>query len=288
MAAPDFLNEAQVERFKRDGFLLINNFYDIEEDILPVCKGVYDLTRLVAADYAPHLQIPPFAFNDFDAGYRQLIAFDRRLGGVVYDAIKQLPAFIRLLADKRHEDLVARLRKSEVAGIAGGSYGIRIDNPGEAKFNTHWHNDYFAHLRSRSGLVLWASLVPLTPEMGPVILAAGSHREPDLKLRKLGGVGDISAMSYQELSSTFEIDGLDRILAKYPQAVPMAQPGDLLLIDFNTIHCSGENLSSRARWSMQMRWFSFDDESGRAIKWSGSFASGVDFRKVHPEMIINE
>jgi hypothetical protein len=58
-----------------------------------------------------------------------MIALNRSFGSEVYDAIKQIPAFIRLLADDTHEDLFRQLRPGSFPAIAAGGYGIRIDNP---------------------------------------------------------------------------------------------------------------------------------------------------------------
>ncbi len=282
------LSPAQIHQFEADGFLLIKDFYDLKGEILPIQKSIYDIICLIAADHAPGLELPPFSPATFDAGYQRLIARDRRLGGMVYDAAKQLPAFMRLLASEKHEAVLRQLRKSNAPGIAAGGYGMRIDNPGESRFNSIWHNDYFSQLRSRSGVVFWASLVDLTPEMGPVILCKGSHQEPLIRFRQVLPDQKLGTGSYQEISNSFHIHELERLMARYPQVTPVPAAGDLLLIDFLTIHTSGNNVSQRSRWTMQMRWFAFDDESGRKIKWVGSFAAGTDFREIHPEMIAHD
>ncbi|MEG2942015.1 MAG: hypothetical protein RR969_10620 [Thermomonas sp.] len=61
-------------------------------------------------------------------------------------------------------------------------------------------------------------------------------------------------------------------------------PGDLVLVDFLTLHASGANTSRRSRWSMQFRYFNFDEAVGMSHGWKGSFAAGVDFRSIHPEL----
>jgi hypothetical protein len=42
------------------------------------------------------------------------LAHDRRIGGEVYDAVKQIPAFVRLVADERHGRLVPQLRATDL------------------------------------------------------------------------------------------------------------------------------------------------------------------------------
>ena len=73
-------------------------------------------------------------------------------------------------------------------------------------------------------------------------------------------------------------------LSLYNQTAPLSKPGDLILMDFLTLHQSGINRSVYPRWSIQFRWFNYEHPVGRRIAWVGSFASGVDFSKVMPEL----
>jgi len=53
------------------------------------------------------------------------------------------------------------------------------------------------------------------------------------------------------------------------------------------LHASGHNRSLRSRWSMQLRYFNFNDPTGRSYGWKGSYAAGVDFRQIHPELCVD-
>ena len=75
------------------------------------------------------------------------------------------------------------------------------------------------------------------------------------------------------------------MLARYPQRIaPLTRPTDLIVLDFLVLHASGYNVGDRARWSMQMRYFNFAEPTGRSYGWKGSFATGQDFRAIHPEL----
>jgi len=78
------------------------------------------------------------------------------------------------------------------------------------------------------------------------------------------------------------------VVASYPQEAPLVEPGDLVLIDFAVLHCSGFNRGDRPRWSMQTRYFNFADPTGIAMGWRGSFAAGEDFGRLHPELVVPE
>jgi hypothetical protein len=271
----------EVGRFRREGFVLLPGFYDRARDIEPIQRGVHAVIALVRARHG----LPPvggaFAPDTFDAGYLDLIARDRAWGGEVYDAVKQIPAFVRLAADARNEALFRLLRGTEAPGLAAGGYGIRIDNPHEERYRADWHQEYHAQLRSPDGITFWTSLVPVTAEMGPVRFCVGSHE---------GGLRRVRMRDPRRPEKTaaygVTLEDRDRLVARYPQVAPLAQPGDLVLIDFAVLHASGYNRGGRARWSLQARYFNFADPTGVRIGWRGSFAAGEDLRRIHPELVV--
>ncbi len=61
-----------------------------------------------------------------------------------------------------------------------------------------------------------------------------------------------------------------------------------VVIDFLVLHASRHNRAKRSRWSMQFRYFNFNDPMGMSHGWKGSFAAGVDFRTIHPELSVDK
>ncbi len=279
---PSIITTTQVEEFHNKGVLVIPGFYDLAEDVRPIQKGIYDLIGVIICKYRLEILRPEFEPDTFDVGFQELIAHDRRIGGEIYDAVKQLPPFVRLVAAKKNEELLRQVRGTALAGIAGGGYGIRIDNPTEEKYRAPWHQEYPAQLRSLDGVVLWSPLVPITPESGPVEFCVGSHK---------GGVIRVTTrdIANPEKSGAYalRLENEAKVIASYPHIAPLTCPGDLVLVDFLTLHASGFNCGTRSRWSMQFRYFNFLDPTGVRIAWKGSFASAVDFRDVHPELVAD-
>ncbi|MDX1367068.1 phytanoyl-CoA dioxygenase family protein [Pseudomonas sp.] len=274
------LSESQCHAFERDGVLVIPGFYDLEKDILPIQRSIYDIIGLVLDKYRVAVERAPFSAETFDSGYQALIATNRAYGGEVYDAVKQIPAFVRLVAHPGHDQLLRELRGAEsIPGVAAGGYGIRIDNPGEDRFRAHWHQEYPAQLRSLDGLVYWSPLLAVSEEMGPVRFCLGSHHLGPIPVTSLDEGGRSAAYAlvlHQEAER----------IAPFVQVAPLTRPGDLVVVDFLVLHASGYNRAQRSRWSMQLRYFNFSEPTGRAHGWKGSYAAGVDFRTVHPELFI--
>lgn len=275
------LTAEQLETFQRDGFVVARGFYEAAE-IEPIQRGVHAIIGLVIAEEGLAVEQPPFAPENFDGGFQELIAHDRALGGRVYDAVKQIPAFIRMVASAKHEAVVRQVRATDQPAIAAGGYGIRIDNPQEEKFRAGWHQDYPAQIRSLDGLVFWSPLLAMTPQLGPVEFCVGSHKEGLAPVRETDAVNSDKTAAY----GLTLLDEEARV-ANYEKAAPMTNPGDLVLVDFLTVHRSGENISTRSRWSLQMRWFNFSEPTGKKLGWPGAYAAGQDLRAVHPEMVVD-
>ncbi len=275
------LTDEQLKAFHSDGFVVVESFYHPTE-IEPIQRGIHTIIGLVIEEEGLAIEQQPFAADAFDAGFQELIAHDRALGGRVYDAIKQIPAFMRLVASEKHEAVVRQVRGTNAPAIAAGGYGIRIDNPQEEKFRAGWHQDYPAQIRSLDGLVFWSPLIPMTPELGPVEFCAGSHKDGLAPVREVDAANPNKTGAYG-----LTLDDEPERVARYEKAAPLMQPGDLVLVDFLTLHRSGGNAANRSRWSLQMRWFNFTEPTGRKLGWPGAYAAGGDLRAVHPELVVD-
>ena len=263
--------------FERDGFLLVRGFYDREREIEPIQRGVHGIVGLLIRKYGLPVRQEAFHPDRFDSGYRELIAANRAYGGEVYDAVKQIPAFVRLVCSPRHDAAFGFLRRTDLPGVSAGGYGIRIDNPFEDRYRANWHQDYPSNLRSINGLVFWSPLAEVTEAMGPVTVCVGSHRAGVLPCY----AHDPAA---PEKTGAYGVRLVDEaaVVAAYPQAAPLTRPGDVLILDYLTLHASGASRSTRSRWSMQMRYFDFNDPVGQSLAWKGGFNDRADLRALLP------
>jgi hypothetical protein len=279
---PDIsLTAEQREAFNRQGFLLLPRFYDLEAEIRPIQRALYQIIGLVAEQHQLQLERPPFAPDTFDAGYNALIARDRSVGSAVYDAAKLIPAFLRMLAGGNNERLFAAMRNTDAVGIGAASFGIRIDNPREAQFRSQWHQEFLYQPQSLDGLVFWSPLVEIQPAMGPVEVCIGSHRDGLCVYRKGG--------KYANKSGAYRIGLADEaaVVERYGKAAPLTRPGDLLILDYLTLHQSGVNVSERSRWSMQFRLFNFREPTGRKLGWRPSVTAGTEIESLFPHSFVD-
>lgn len=274
------LTKKQITHFHEEGYTIIRGFYESLE-IESIQYGIWQILQILFRKYHIQIQHKPFHPDTFDFGYQELIAINRKYGGEVYDAVKQIPAFLRLVSLGKNEKIFKELRNITTPAIAGSGYGIRIDNPNEEKYRSLWHYEYRDQLRSTDGIVFWCPLVKITPELGPVQICPRSH---------LGGLrrSYISDPENPDKTGAYamRIENEKDLITDYGVVAPLSEPGDLILMDFLTLHSSGVNISERSRWSLQFRYFSFEHPSGIAINWSGCPAEGYSLGDIHPELII--
>ncbi|OCW56910.1 phytanoyl-CoA dioxygenase family protein [Hoeflea olei] len=268
--------------FDAEGYLLIKGFFDLEEDIVPIQRDAYEIIGLVAQRHGIALDRIPFDPASFDRDYHRLLETDRRHASEIYDLVKQIPSFLRLISHRKSESLFKALRDTDHAGIGAASYGIRIDNPNEDKFRSHWHQEFLFQPQSMDGIVFWTPLVPVRQDMGPVIILPRSHRD-GLCVYSRGTTYAGKQGAYQ-----IGIHDEDAVVSKYEQIAPLTEPGDLVLMDFLTIHGSGENRSTRARWSVQGRFFNYRDPVGMKIGWKAAITAGTDVEAVFPDNFVRE
>lgn len=280
MAVSTTLSSADRAFFDSEGYLLLKGFYDVEREIEPIQRGIYDIIGLVAQRHGVALDREDYTPESFDSGYNNLIAVDRAYGAEIYDLVKQIPAFLRLISLQKSDDLFRDLRGTEQSGIGWGSYGIRIDNPHEDRFRAHWHQEFMYQPQSIDGMVFWTPLLPIKPDMGPVIILPKSQKD-GLCVYSRG-----EEYAHKDGAYQIGIHNADAVVSRYEQLAPLTVPGDLVIIDYLTVHASGVNRSTRSRWSVQSRFFNYRDPVGLKIGWKASVTVGTRVEDIFTENFV--
>jgi hypothetical protein len=258
--------------FERDGFVALRGWLDVAADVEPLQRELGRLIEHAARACGTRYDVPADP-ADFDRGYLELVAAQPDVQPLVYDMAKNLLAFQRLIAGDRLSGLFRLLRDSELAGTAPGSNGVRIDRPSDDRRLAPWHQEFQYQLRSLDAVTFWIPLVPVSAEMGPVVLARGSHKAGVEPLVDACGKGtqEMPFGAYGALRIADEAT----IGERYEVVAPVSEPGDVFAFDFLTLHASGANAGARARWTAQIRYFNFGDPFGASIRWIGGLKHGT-------------
>lgn len=269
---------AHKAELETQGFTRIPGFYSAAE-LAPLKARI---VAIVSALHQHHLGRPlpsqDFDSDIFQTAYVAMARHDRKLGSIVYDAVKQVPEFMRITSSAKNVELAQALRDTASIGINRGGDGIRIDFPTEKRFMAPWHQDYPSQFGSLDGLVFWSPLVNITPDIGPLEICLGSHK------------GGLLPIYYDDEGNNkaygMRIADEEAKIGAYEKTQLTCEAGDLLVIDFLTVHRSGFNQSARARWSMQLRYFNFNHESGLKLGWPGGLSQGNQPEKFIPEILV--
>jgi Phytanoyl-CoA dioxygenase (PhyH) len=260
------------------GYLKLEGFIDVQKYIAPIWVAIHQLARLICQRRGLDFHLGEFSSEEETSDeLLRLTLLDRAFLSDLYDASKQIPAFLRLASCTEFEDLYGLARQTDLVGIGERSYGIRYDLPDEDLFRSHWHQEYASNPQSQDGLVYWIPLVPMAEDMGSVVICEASNRD--------GFVPHEPLAKYAFKSGLYQtgIPDEDSVVARYRHVSPLSRPGDLLLMDFRTIHQSGYNRSRRLRVTMQVRYFNFTNPEAVADGWPSSpteyFGYPIDSKK---------
>lgn len=248
------------EQFERWGYVRIRDFYT-RDAVQEVQEGIHRLVGLTGG------RQEPFSPTTFDSGLNE----SNR--GVIYDAVKKLPAYIALATCSQHEAVARELLDSDIVGFANRGYGIRMDHPNDDSYLTQIHQDYTHQLCSPSGVVFWSPLRTVTFKDGPPVIYPGSHKKGIQPIR-LTGDGSYGLQLMDEAAAVADC---------LPLQIEM-EPTDVLILHALTLHRSAPNRGEYTRWAMISRYFDFNEEIGRANGWKGGLQEGNSFAAIHPEL----
>lgn len=277
------ITESQKSSFKREGFLLIKSFYKFEM-IKSLQDDIRSLLCIIMKRFDLENLLDEIEAMPYEMFYTKFVKVCPQAHKVLYDSIKNLPSFLQIVTNLESLSLVRKLLSEQLIGIAARSYGVRIDMPFDREYLTDWHQDFHFHCRSKKGVVLWTPLVDIDFAIGRLQVLPESHQEGVLPLL-IERNGKIREGQFTRLANSVKIKGIESLLTKYEVFEVVCQPGDLLIFDYNLIHKSGINNSQSTRFSVQARYFVFDDDWGIKNGWKGSITSNIQYSEIIPEYI---
>ena len=94
------LDQKQKKFFQENGYLVIKDFFNIQRDILPIQKEIYEVIKLVINKYKIETEIKAFNTKDFHLAYQDVLKDNREAASEIYDSIKNIFLFRKLSLTK--------------------------------------------------------------------------------------------------------------------------------------------------------------------------------------------
>ena len=166
--------------------------------------------------------------------------------GSFYDSIQKSLEIYSIMTDEKLISEISSITKLKKENLSINGENIRIDIPNDKLHSLNWHQDrsyYFQNRDGNKGLVLWIPLINITKKIGPLKACAKSH--------KLGFISNYRKKISNRQSSIQRIVSFNEKNFKVLNL--NVNCGDAILLNKNTIHASGKNISNLIRFSLQIR-----------------------------------
>lgn len=162
---------------------------------------------------------------------------------VFYKKLQNLCALEQIFNNKKLLNIISKILNCDPSLISSSGRMLRLDAPEDNIFSYGFHQDSFYYNqnpKTDNGCVV---LLPFTKTKivnGTLKIISGSHKLGRLKHKKKKGKNYYSICNLQNILNN--VTQLDYNL------------GDMLILDLNTIHASGNNLSKYFRISAGVRF----------------------------------
>lgn len=163
---------------------------------------------------------------------------DNAVTRALYEIFPTLPGVIAAI------DHPALRAATQWAGLALPSAGtlplVRLDRPGDTRFATPAHQDYWYSLLSPNAVTLWLPLCRLDDAIGPLRAVPGSHAGGLVPFQR----HEAGHEWFETAEAPDDAEFID---------LPMGRD-DILIFNQALVHKSGTNRSERVRISVQFRF----------------------------------
>ena len=234
-----------INSLKNNGFILVKSVFS-EKDFKDTVHNIkYTLDKFI--DLKKIQKINSLENNYLNEKLKILRKKNPKKFAIFFDSIQTSTSQTRLWMNKKILDIIETISKTNKNNISSSDLLLRIDSPIDKKNQLKWHQDsgYFRQNKNGyNGINCWAPLTNLKFEMGPLEFLAKSHKNGLYKVKKarIGKFASLQRKIPDKITRKFKI-------MKYEMNL-----GDVLLMNMDLIHRSGENISKNFRFSSLCRY----------------------------------
>ncbi|MCW8131368.1 MAG: phytanoyl-CoA dioxygenase family protein [Planctomycetota bacterium] len=236
------LSPEQLERFDRDGYLVVEGFFD-DGDLQPAIDEIEAEVRRRAAELVAQGKLSrTYDGEGFERQLAKISAETDAVAKSIWNGTLCGPAFFNLIRNPKLLDLAESFCGPEI--IASSVYRLRPKIPNHPYGAVPWHQDsgYMeAYCDKAMILTVWLPLVDATRENGCMWVIPGAHK-----------TGAVVKHGYRKNQPYLVIPEAE-LPAREPVCVPVKKGGALFLHNL-TPHASFDNSTETVRWSMDLRY----------------------------------
>ncbi len=235
-----------IKDLKINGFAVINSYLSDAIEIERFKHKLYKLVCIKAKQY--NIKIPKESSSSINQAIMELDAINNKIGAFLNDALNATPELLQLLSSEKIVSLAEAVIGDKDSSILTNNCRARIQIPGHDDIaNLPWHQDshYNNLYKYNNSIAIWTSISDINEEAGPIVFKKGSQifkQLPKIEFKKPNN----------QIVYTISDEYTNH--PDFPEYSVPTQSGDVVLIDMNIIHRSGENKSTdNIKLSLQCR-----------------------------------
>jgi ectoine hydroxylase-related dioxygenase (phytanoyl-CoA dioxygenase family) len=256
-----------------------------------VCKGLLDQDAILAQRAAVNdllvARLRSLGWSgedngDIDNNYGRLAEFGSAYAMDIIRAVKDSPFFYHAIADQRLIDVSAACLQTRTMLSVHDIAQFRIDPPHDDVRNFAWHQDFQYNVTSTNAVTVWYPLTPIDRDMGPLVVAPGTHTrimpvEVDFSHHRPGS---------GTMHTVFRLQVDEEDAERQATELGPMEPGDVAFFHSLLLHRSGANRSTRCRWTVNPRFGDALDPDFVRRGWRATRDKSQDiFVELYPELV---
>ena len=231
----------------RDGFVYLPSFLEGSRSLKKILITIREAVELTLRK--KHMFSKEYTSMSLDDLLYKLLNDSEKNIAFLNDIINAHPSIYNLFSDEKIVNLINELFYFENSFLCTNNYRIRIQSPGrDGVTNLPWHQDshYNAMGKANTSCAVWVSLSDIDEELGPVVFKKGSNNLGKLESKiftKPNG-NEVFTVSNEYVNDM-----------SYEEVAIPSKCGDVILINMDVIHRSGNNNSkNQTKISAQARF----------------------------------
>jgi len=233
------------KELKTKGFALVKGYLSDNIEFKKFKNEYYNLVCIRAKEH--NICISDESSESINQAVMQLDAINKKTSAFFNDALNASPALFQLLSSENIKKLAPIAFGKKDDTILINNYRARIQIPGHDEVsNLSWHQDshYNNFYLFENSIVVWISVSDIGWEEGPIVFKKGSHV-----------LKQVPREEYKKPNGHIVYTVADRYSkhSDFPEQSIQTKSGDVVLIDMNVLHKSGDNLSGNVKLSLQCR-----------------------------------
>lgn len=234
-------NKQLLDRFNKDGYLIIKNFLSNKE-ILSIFSQLEDLIDISLNS----LKLKKDKFASFDEKYLTLLKKDKKLKGHYYDFTKLLDGLISKASSKKFLGIAKFLLKSKSVLI--DTPQVRCDH---FKDKRHLAQHQELNQFSLDVINFWIPLVNVDKKSGGLFIRPKTHKLGFVKYKNSNMSASDAGQSRQKIVDKFFSEPK---FIKYKSLFPKLSKGDAVIFHSCIFHGTTPNKIKRMRWTYICRY----------------------------------